>query len=94
MYKNKEDYNAYFRNRYHKLKTVKYDNLKNNMKLLSDEIIKRNEEELTQMLVTLYSSVNECILPKYRFEIPKENANFINEDISNPLENLSGSEAK
>lgn len=46
------------------------------------------------MLVTLYSSVNECILPKYRFEIPKETANFINEDISNPLKNLSDSEAK
>ena len=46
------------------------------------------------MLVTLYSSVNECILPKYRFEIPNENANFINEDISNPLKNLSDSEAK
>ena len=46
------------------------------------------------MLVTLYSSVNECILPKYRFNIPNENANFINEDISNPLKNLSAPETK
>lgn len=46
------------------------------------------------MLVTLYSSVNECILPKYRFNIPNENENFINEDISNPLKNLSESKAK
>ena len=88
MYKNKEDYNEYFRNYYHSHKQLKYDNLKNNMRLLSNEIIKHNDAELNDMLKNVYYSLNGVIPQKQRFGIPKELADFTTDEISNPLQNL------
>jgi hypothetical protein len=88
MYKNKEDYNEYFRNYYHSHKQLKYDDLKNNMRLLSNEIIKQNNVELNDMLKNVYDSLNGVIPQKQKFCIPKELADFTTDEISNPLQNL------
>lgn len=79
MYKDKERYREYLRNYYHAHKQLKYDKLNNSMRLLSDEIIKQNNDELTKMVKIVYDELNEVSPPKYKFEVPKEITDFLNE---------------
>lgn len=72
MYKDKEKYREYLRNYYHAHKTLKYDKVKNNMRLLSDYALEKSDRELGQMLLDLGASYNEVFPPKYKFEVPQE----------------------
>lgn len=90
MYRSKEKYNEYMRNYY-----KKNNNAGKNAKALNkiDEIVmdifklpenKTKRQEIIKSLVELKDIVK---LPKMEFTVPDEIANFLNEDIKNPLMN-------
>jgi len=75
----KENYNAYMREFYRNRARKKYGELNNKFRLLSDEVIKYNNQMLNQMLVDLGESINEAVPPKYRFEVPSDLLAFASE---------------
>ena len=90
MYRSKEKYNEYMRNYY-----KKNNNTGKNAKALNmiDEIVmnifklpenKTKRQEIIKSLIELKDIVK---LPKMKFTVPDEIANFLNEDIKNPLMN-------
>ena len=90
MYRSKEKYNEYMRNYY-----KKNNNAGKNAKALNmiDEIVmdifklpenKTKRQEIIKSLIELKDIVK---LPKIEFIVPEEIANFLNEDIKNPLMN-------
>ena len=90
MYRSKEKYNEYMRNYY-----KKNNNAGKNAKALNkiDEIVmdifklpenKTKRQEIIKSLIELKDIVK---LPKMKFTIPDEIANFLNEDIKNPFMN-------
>ena len=90
MYRSKEKYNEYMRNYY-----KKNNNTGKNAKALNmiDEIVmdifklpenKTKRQEIIKSLIELKDTVK---LPKMEFTVPEEIANFLNEDIKNPLMN-------
>ena len=90
MYRSKEKYNEYMRNYY-----KKNNNTGKNAKALNviDEIVmdifklpenKTKRQEIIKSLIELKDIVK---LPKMEFTVPDEIANFLNEDIKNPLMN-------
>ena len=90
MYRSKEKYNEYMRNYY-----KKNNNVGKNAKALNkiDEIVmdifklpenKTKRQEIIKSLIELKDIVK---LPKMKFTVPDEIANFLNEDIKNPLMN-------
>ena len=90
MYRSKEKYNEYMRNYY-----KKNNNTGKNAKALNmiDEIVmdifklpenKTKRQEIIKSLIELKDIVK---LPKMEFTVPEEIANFLNEDIKNPLMN-------
>ena len=90
MYKSKEKYNEYMRNYY------KNNNASKNTQALNkiDEIImdifklpenKTKRQEIIKSLIELKDIVK---LPKMNFTVPDEIADFLNEDIKNPLTNV------
>ena len=90
MYRTKEKYNEYMRNYY------KNNNNGKNVKALNkiDEIVmdifklpenKTKRQEIIKSLVELKDIVK---LPKMEFTVPDEIADFLNEDIKNPLTNV------
>ena len=90
MYRSKEKYNEYMRNYY-----KKNNNAGKNAQALNkiDEIVmdifklpenKTKRQEIIKSLIELKDIVK---LPKMEFTIPDEIANFLNEDIKNPLMN-------
>ena len=91
MYRSKEKYNEYMRNYY-----KKNNNAGKNAKALNmiDEIVmdifklpenKNKRQEIIKSLIELKDIVK---LPKMKFTVPDEIANFLNEDIKNPLTNV------
>lgn len=76
MYKNIEDYREYQRNYYIAHKTLKYDKVKKNMRLLSDYAVKQHNKELSQMLLDLGASYNEVFPLKQKFEVPQDLINM------------------
>ena len=90
MYRSKEKYNEYMRNYY-----KKNNNTGKNAKALNmiDEIVmnifklpenKTKRQEIIKSLIELKDIVK---LPKMEFTVPDEIADFLNEDIKNPLMN-------
>ena len=90
MYRSKEKYNEYMRNYY-----KKNNNAGKNAQALNkiDEIVmdifklpenKTKRQEIIKSLIELKDIVK---LPKMEFTVPDEIANFLNEDIKNPLMN-------
>ena len=90
MYKSKEKYNEYMRNYY-----KKNNNAGKNAQALNkiDEILmdifklpenKTKRQEIIKSLIELKDIVK---LPKMEFTVPDEIADFLNEDIKNPLMN-------
>ena len=90
MYRSKEKYNEYMRNYY-----KKNNNTGKNAQALNkiDEIVmdifklpesKTKRQEIIKSLIELKDIVK---LPKMKFTVPDEIANFLNEDIKNPLMN-------
>ena len=90
MYRSKEKYNEYMRNYY-----KKNNNTGKNAQALNmiDEIVmdifklpenKTKRQEIIKSLIELKDIVK---LPKMEFTVPDEIANFLNEDIKNPLMN-------
>ena len=90
MYRSKEKYNEYMRNYY-----KKNNNAGKNAQALNkiDEIVmdifklpenKTKRQEIIKSLIELKDIVK---LPKMKFTVPDEIANFLNEDIKNPLMN-------
>ena len=90
MYRSKEKYNEYMRNYY-----KKNNNAGKNAKALNkiDEIVmdifklpenKTKRQEIIKSLIELKDTVK---LPKMEFTVPEEIADFLNEDIKNPLMN-------
>ena len=90
MYRSKEKYNEYMRNYY-----KKNNNEGKNAQALNkiDEIVmdifklpenKNKRQEIIKSLIELKDIVK---LPKMEFTVPDEIADFLNEDIKNPLMN-------
>lgn len=90
MYRSKEKYNEYMRNYY-----KKNNNTGKNAKALNmiDEIVmdifklpenKTKRQEIIRSLIELKDTVK---LPKMEFTVPDEIADFLNENIKNPLMN-------
>ncbi len=79
MFKSKEKYNEYMRNYYHSHKVGRYDSIKNQLKALFDYAIKTNDYELVKKLDEFSVEFNNVILLKYRFEVPKEITDFLEE---------------
>ena len=90
MYRSKEKYNEYMRNYY-----KKNNNAGKNAQALNkiDEIVmdifklpenKTKRQDIIKSLIELKDIVK---LPKMEFTVPEEIANFLNEDIKNPLMN-------
>lgn len=90
MYRSKEKYNEYMRNYY-----KKNNNAGKNAQALNkiDEIVmdifklpenKTKRQEIIKSLIELKDIVK---LPKMNFTVPNEIADFLNEDIKNPLMN-------
>ena len=90
MYRSKEKYNEYMRNYY-----KKNNNTGKNVQALNkiDEIVmdifklpenKTKRQEIIKSLIELKDTVK---LPKMDFTVPDEIADFLNEDIKNPLMN-------
>lgn len=90
MYRSKEKYNEYMRNYY-----KKNNNAGKNAQALNkiDEIVmdifklpenKSKRQEIIKSLVELKDIVK---LPKMEFTVPDEIADFLNDDIKNPLMN-------
>lgn len=91
MYRSKEKYNEYMRNYY-----KKNNNTGKNAQALNkiDEILmdifklpenKTKRQEIIKSLIELKDIVK---LPKMNFTVPDEIADFLNEDIKNPLTNV------
>lgn len=91
MYRSKEKYNEYMRNYY-----KKNNNTGKNAQALNkiDEIVmdifklpenKTKRQEIIKSLIELKDIVK---LPKMEFTVPNEIADFLNEDIKNPLTNV------
>lgn len=91
MYRSKEKYNEYMRNYY-----KKNNNTGKNAQALNkiDEIVmdifklpenKTKRQEIIKSLIELKDIVK---LPKMEFTVPDEIADFLNEDIKNPLTNV------
>lgn len=91
MYRSKEKYNEYMRNYY-----KKNNNAGKNAQALNkiDEIVmdifklpenKTKRQEIIKSLIELKDIVK---LPKMKFTVPNEIADFLNEDIKNPLTNV------
>ena len=90
MYRSKEKYNEYMRNYY-----KKNNNKGKNAQALNkiDEIVmdifklpenKTKRQEIIKSLIELKDIIK---LPKMNFNVPDEIADFLNEDIKNPLMN-------
>ena len=97
MYRSKEKYNEYMRNYY-----KKNNNTGKNAQALNkiDEILmdifklpenKTKRQEIIKSLIELKDIVK---LPKMEFTVPDEIADFLNEDIKNPLTNVKLPENK
>lgn len=90
MYKSKEKYNEYMRNYYKNNNACKNTQALNKIDEILMDIFKLPEnktkrQEIIKSLIELKDIVK---LPKMEFTVPDEIADFLNEDIKNPLTNV------
>ena len=90
MYRSKEKYNEYMRNYYKKNYVKKGDRINNKIDEIVMNILKAGETKVTKrdIIKSLVELKQMVKLPKMEFTVPDEIADFLNEDIKNPLTNV------
>ena len=85
----KENYNAYMRDYYKKNNQNKTTKINNKIDEIVMAILKAGETKVTKrdIIKSLVELKKMVKLPKMEFTVPDEIANFLNEDIKNPLMN-------
>ena len=85
----RENYNNYMRNYYKKNYVKKGDRINNKIDEIVMNILKAGETKVTKrdIIKSLVELKQMVKLPKMEFTVPDEIANFLNEDIKNPLMN-------
>ena len=86
----KENYNAYMRNYYKKNYVKKGERINNKIDEIVMNILKASETKVTKrdIIKSLVELKQMVKLPKMEFTVPDEIADFLNEDIKNPLTNV------
>ena len=86
----KENYNAYMRDYYKKNNQNKTTKINNKIDEIVMNILKAGETKVTKrdIIKSLVEIKQMVKLPKMKFTVPDEIANFLNEDIKNPLTNV------
>lgn len=86
----RENYNNYMRNYYKKNYVKKGDRINNKIDEIVMNILKAGETKVTKrdIIKSLVELKQMVKLPKMEFTVPDEIANFLNEDINNPLTNV------
>ena len=86
----RENYNNYMRNYYKKNYVKKGDRINNKIDEIVMNILKAGETKVTKrdIIKSLVELKKMVKLPKMEFTVPDEIANFLNEDIKNPLTNV------
>ena len=85
----KENYNAYMRDYYKKNNQNKTTKINNKIDEIVMNILKAGETKVTKrdIIKSLVELKKMVKLPKMEFKVPDEIADFLNEDIKNPLMN-------
>ena len=85
----KENYNAYMRDYYKKNNQNKTTRINNKIDEIVMDILKAGETKVTKrdIIKSLVELKQMVKLPKMKFTVPDEIADFLNEDIKNPLTN-------
>ena len=85
----KENYNAYMRDYYKKNNQNKTTKINNKIDEIVMAILKAGETKVTKrdIIKSLVELKQMVKLPKMEFTVPDEIADFLNEDIKNPLMN-------
>ena len=86
----RENYNAYMRDYYKKNYVKKGDRINNKIDEIVMAILKAGETKVTKrdIIKSLVELKQMVKLPKMKFTVPDEIADFLNEDIKNPLTNV------
>ena len=86
----KENYNAYMRDYYKKNNQNKTTKINNKIDEIVMNILKAGETKVTKrdIIKSLVELKKMVKLPKMKFTVPDEIADFLNEDIKNPLANV------
>lgn len=86
----KENYNAYMRDYYKKNNQNKTTRINNKIDEIVMNIFKAGETKVTKrdIIKSLIELKQMAKLPKMKFTVPDEIADFLNEDIKNPLMNV------
>ena len=86
----RENYNNYMRNYYKKNYVKKGDRINNKIDEIVMNILKAGETKVTKrdIIKSLVELKKMVKLPKMEFTVPDEIADFLNEDIKNPLTNV------
>ena len=86
----KENYNAYMRDYYKKNNQNKTTRINNKIDEIVMDIFKAGETKVTKrdIIKSLIELKQMAKLPKMKFTVPDEIADFLNEDIKNPLTNV------
>ena len=86
----RENYNNYMRNYYKKNYVKKGDRINNKIDEIVMAILKAGETKVTKrdIIKSLIELKQMAKLPKMEFTVPNEIADFLNEDIKNPLTNV------
>ena len=86
----KENYNAYMRDYYKKNNQNKTTKINKKIDEIVMNILKAGETKVTKrdIIKSLLELKQMAKLPKMEFTIPDEIADFLNEDIKNPLTNV------
>ena len=86
----RENYNNYMRNYYKKNYVKKGDRINNKIDEIVMAIFKAGENKVTKrdIIKSLVELKQMAKLPKMKFTVPDEIADFLNEDIKNPLTNV------
>ena len=86
----KENYNAYMRDYYKKNNQNKTTRINNKIDEIVMAIFNAGENKVTKrdIIKSLIELKQMAKLPKMKFTVPDEIADFLNEDIKNPLTNV------
>ena len=86
----RENYNNYMRNYYKKNYVKKGDRINNKIDEIVMAIFNAGETKVTKrdIIKSLIELKQMAKLPKMKFTVPNEIADFLNEDIKNPLTNV------
>ena len=86
----KENYNAYMRDYYKKNNQNKTTRINNKIDEIVMAIFKAGETKVTKrdIIKSLVELKQMVKLPKMKFTVPDEIADFLNEDIKTPLANI------